>query len=522
MATSWEELERRYSSGAAPQSADGWSALEKRFAQPSMQSAMPQETFDPTAGMSRTQLFLAGTGKAFTDIARGVGQLVGKVSDEEIAQSRREDAALMRRGWGQAGNVVGNVAAAVPTAFIPGANTVVGAGAIGAGFGAVQPALSGQERITNIALGGAGGAAGQGIANKIGSIARTSASPLTQGQQQAAAAGQRLGMRLTPGQASGSRSLQRVEAALESNPMTSGGFDAIREGNQRILARAAAKSIGEQADELSSPVIDRALTRMEGVFNSVADKTPVPLDPIQVGGKVRQILADFDGMLMNNNDLAANGLMRRLDDFVNNRGGASREQLRALSSNMGKAARQNMTSPQGDRALGEALFNAQQIVEDAIQGSLQPAQQAAYGQARDQYRNMMLLTAKTNVVNPSSGTVSGRNLATNLMRNDRSGFTRGQNTSDMYDAARFVQAFPSIVGDSGTATRSLGAADYFVSAPGNLLARMYLSRPVTAAASGAGRAAGTAARLTDNELMRLMARPAGAALGLQGSYALQQ
>jgi hypothetical protein len=93
----------------------------------------------------------------------------------------------------------------------------------------------------------------------------------------------------------------------------------------------------------------------------------------------------------------------------------------------------------------------------------------------------------------------------------------GGNNSEMYDAARFVQAFPEIVGNSGTATRSVGAADYLTGLPGNLLMRAYLSRPVAAAASAGAGATGTGARLANNTLMRLLMRPAGIAGALEGN-----
>jgi hypothetical protein len=241
-----------------------------------------------------------------------------------------------------------------------------------------------------------------------------------------------------------------------------------------------------------------------------------------LGGRLKTIADDADGMLMGNADLASNGLWKRLDSFVNDQGGATREQLRALSSNLGKAAKQNMTSPNGDRALGDALFSAQEVVEDAIVGTLSGAEKAAYQEARGQYKNLMNLTTRTNVVNPASGNVSGRNLANSLMGKDKGGYTLGKNTSDMYNAARFVQAFPDIVGNSGTATRSVGAADYLTGMPGALLTRLYLSQPVAKAAGTGAGANNTLARLLDKELTRLLAQPAGTAGGLLLANSLQQ
>jgi hypothetical protein len=474
--------------------------------------------YDPTEGMSTFDKVAAGAGKAVVDTGRGIGQMLGLVSRDDVAESRKRDEALMNTTGAKVGNLVGNVAMLAPTAMIPGANTVTGAATIGALTGLAQPSTSTGETIANLALGGAGGAGGQAIANKVGNIVKQAGTELSLGQQASAKAGQDIGMRLTPGKASGSTVLQKLEAAAESNPMTAGGFDSIKQGNQKALNRAAAKAIGESADELSTPVLARAEQRIGQVFESVKDKTPVPLDTVT--NKLAALIQDTEGMIGQNGSLAENGLIKRLGDFTA-QGGATREQLRDLSSKLGKMGKTNMTTQTGDRELGQALFAAQDLVEDSIQGTLSKAQQAAYAEARGQYKNLMNLTAKTNVVNPSSGNVSGRGLANTLMQKDRGGFTMGRNETDLYNAARFVQAFPDIVGNSGTATRSMGAADYVTGLPGNMLTRLYLSRPVAAAASAGAGMIGTAARLADPVLNKL-AMPLGSMSGLGAANLVQQ
>jgi hypothetical protein len=126
---------------------------------------------DPTEGMSDGQKFLAGAGKAFVDLGRGAGQLMREVLPEkasnamglpttaDIEESRRLDAPLMRTGAGTLGNVTGSVAAALPTVFIPGANTVGGAALLGAAQGALQPVGQNDSRLGNIGAGAAFGAA---------------------------------------------------------------------------------------------------------------------------------------------------------------------------------------------------------------------------------------------------------------------------------------------------------------------------------------------------------------------------
>lgn len=114
-----------------------------------------QPKYDPTEGMSGTDKFLAGVGKAMTDVGRGAGQLVGLIDRKDVEESRRLDAPLMNTGAGVAGNIAGAVGMLAPTALIPGANTLAGAGAIGAATGLLQPSTSTGETLTNVGIGGA-------------------------------------------------------------------------------------------------------------------------------------------------------------------------------------------------------------------------------------------------------------------------------------------------------------------------------------------------------------------------------
>ena len=143
---------------------------------------------DLTGDMSDTEKFLAGAGKALTDIGRGAGQLVGLgPSGQEVGEQRQRDAPLMQTGAGLAGNVTGNVAALLPTAFVPGANTYLGAAAIGAGSGALQPTESGAERLQNIGLGAVAAPATlgavRGATNAVRGV-RAAVAPMTESGQQ--------------------------------------------------------------------------------------------------------------------------------------------------------------------------------------------------------------------------------------------------------------------------------------------------------------------------------------------------
>ncbi len=139
-----------------PEGTNKWTiaemAIKKRLATP---EDFGQQSANPAEGMGGIEKFRAGWGKAVTDMGRGAGQMVGLVDRADVQASRDRDAPLMATGAGKAGNIAGAVASTLPAAFIPGANTVAGATAIGAGMGLLQPSTSTQETLTNTGLGGA-------------------------------------------------------------------------------------------------------------------------------------------------------------------------------------------------------------------------------------------------------------------------------------------------------------------------------------------------------------------------------
>lgn len=118
--------------------------------------------------------FLAGAGQAFSALGTGASQVGAGVLDaispqsgqsrvdklrQEVVEQRRLDAPLNETTAGKVGNFTGNVAAFAPTAFIPGANTITGAGLIGAASGLLQPSASSSETMSNVGLGAAASAA---------------------------------------------------------------------------------------------------------------------------------------------------------------------------------------------------------------------------------------------------------------------------------------------------------------------------------------------------------------------------
>lgn len=532
----------------------------------------------PVSGNSFLQNALIGSGKFDTDLGLGARQVYATVADaisprqptlsslitgpqsrlsalqNEAAQKRQTDQAIMQTAGGKAGQIGTGVLTAIPLSAIPGVGTYLGAGAIGAGFGLLTPTTANESRLLNTGIGGALGIAGQGTGNLLSRWLATRAAPaaasqassaatatiapssadavaaasgnisaratgggynfgsvgsdpiqgLTAAQTEAAAQGAALGMRMTPGQSTGSRALLQLEAKLESQPMTSGPFNTIKAANQQAVNRAWAGAIGEQGHAVDSATLAQASDRLGQVFENVRTPNNIAItNPSATSRALDSIDQDVRGLLPGNGSIRDNPLVADVE-ALSSQGSINGEQLGSLSSKLGRAAAKQMTTPGGDRDWGNALFQVKNHVDDMIQSTLSGEEATAYGSARQQYRALMQLTARTGNVNPSTGNVSGSNMANFLQQTDKRGYLFGNNQSPAYNAVRFAQAFKPIVGDSGTATRMPlpSVSQFVIGGAMNLGTRAYLRSGGAglAAAANAGSTAAGAIRDTGSAL----------------------
>lgn len=249
---------------------------------------------DPTEGMSGWDKFRAGAGKAMVDTARGLGQVVGLVDRQDVAESRKRDAPLLKTTAGTAGDVVGNLAMLAPTALIPGAATIPGAALIGAATGLAAPSTSTGETLTNIGLGAVTGPASVVAGRAIGSgVQATKAlvEPFTKsgqeamaartlqnfvGDRQAAARALQGGRALVPGstptmaQASGDSGLAQLERTLRNNPET-GPLIESQLAAQRAARLKAVQDIAGTDDYYNAIKSGRATFAAEDYANAMRD-----------------------------------------------------------------------------------------------------------------------------------------------------------------------------------------------------------------------------------------------------------
>lgn len=144
-----------------------------------------------TDDMSGGQKFLAGVGQGMLQIPRGLGQLSGVYSQQQIDEMKRQDADLMATGAGGLGSFTGQTAVglAMPMKVPMISNPIANRAVVGGLFGAVQPTATGESRAANTAMGVAAGVAlppminatGRAIAGASNRIAPQATQALSQG-----------------------------------------------------------------------------------------------------------------------------------------------------------------------------------------------------------------------------------------------------------------------------------------------------------------------------------------------------
>jgi len=397
-----------------------------------------QNTFEKTAREDGNN-FLPAMGGVFHGLTLGARQVLpgfDKPDPRETKEWKQAMAALGKSKSGMLGEIAGWGAASLPSVLL--GPSVPAAAASGAVLGALTPAETGKERGTNTLTGGSLGMAGQWLGNTAAGWLRSpSSTTLSPSAQQIADDFLGIGGHLSPGARKGSPRLRSLEQVLEANVLTGSGMQGMKHSNQALVNRIAADAIGEQADDLGPQVLGQAKDRIGAVFDSVRDATPVPLNRYDVGA-VTRLNNQYDGLIKGGRGLTDEPLVRQFIAMTQG-GGATREQLGALSTNLRTRAQSELTDVTGDRQLGLALADLQDHVEARISRSLSPDQRVAYDAARNQYRNLMTLT--TGSVIDGQGDVAASRLGHLLRTRDRSGYRMGRVSNDYNVMAHAGEAF---------------------------------------------------------------------------------
>ena len=435
-----------------------------------------QDIYKETAQKQSTmENLLAGAGGGMYGMYLGAKQLLGKTTPEEIEQHKKAMAGLRSTTAGTVGDIGGQVAASVPAAFIPGANTYVGAGLVGAGIVALQPTTKEGERVNNMATGGIGGVVGNAIGRGIGTLLRPVPRLLDASREAAIKTAERMGMQLTPGEKTGSIALNQVESVLSRTPGSAGMFSKIKDTNQIAINRTAAKSIGENADQLTNDVIARASDRMSKTFNDLSARSNVKLSE-GFSGLVKK--------LENSNNMLGPFRNAQVDDLISKSNELAK--MRNIPGNVYQTIRSELTSSaddafrSGNSGAGRALKEIRDSLDEAAKKGLSKTDQQLWDSVRNQYAHLSTLV-KGNVI--EGGNVNPRLIKNAMIKFNSKSYKSGKINSQLNDIANISENFKQLIPNSGTPERTAMQSMMFgnpltglpMMGAANLYGRAYLS-----------------------------------------------
>jgi hypothetical protein len=385
----------------------------------------------------------AGAGKAFADLGRGVGQKVGLVSNEDVKESRRLDAPLMKTGAGIAGNIGANVAMLAPASLIPGAASVPAAAAIGGTVGALQPSASTGEAFLNTGMGAAGGAGGQWVANKAaGSVAfqqAEAAKKFSAGAQKLDAARKaRDAGYVIPPEDMGGGLVTKILSGAGGKIKTA---QVASERNQTVTNSLAKRALGVADDtplniDTLNQIRKQAGSAYENIRGAGAVATDAAYDKAiaDIATKYKTAVPSFPGLGKTNmHGQAVDEIADLVKAMKSSKQFDASEAVDAISllrETADKAFRA------GDKTLGKANKTAADALEDVVGRHLQSL---GNGPMLDAFQQARQTIAKTYTVqkalNNSTGDVSAKALASLLDK-------QKPLSGELLTAAQANQAFP--------------------------------------------------------------------------------
>lgn len=357
----------------------------------------------------------------------------------------------------------------------------------GAIYSQTIPYRSDREALVGIGAGAATSAAMQPVLRAVG-LTPSAPTNLTAAQQEAGRRSVEAGFQYTPGQMSGSKTMQMIEEGTKALPFGRAPFEALADANQDALRRIAAVSIGlpEDAAITRSTIMDAA----DNALKSYGDLRTIP--PIKLDKGFEQIidreLNKLQKLPLNQRKgQGINDAIRTLQDYKKLTSSAIDGEgiemsLKALTDDVFRSSKEGKVAAGAYKTLRNEFENAidRQLQVQALNQAVMPEVIQNYRKGREILSNIYTVD---DAFNEATGQISGKKLATQLSK--RSGY--GARGTDLETAALASTAFPPVIGSSGTSERQQ-AADLIKSASTGLLSGTYTGDVSTGALAALGSA----------------------------------
>lgn len=347
---------------------------------------------------------------------------------------------------------------AVPYMAIPATSGVLpmalGAGALGASqYGDADQRLRKAAVDTGAAL--VGGVTGHAVGKLF---APASKSAMTETRTAALDAAKRLGVKPRLSEITGNPFTARVEDYAARMPGGAGRMADFAADNQAAINRAAGRSIGEVADDLSPRVFASARDRLGKVFEDIKALKNVTVNgrqvlPVQinktVGSVADDVLRQQGKMIKGQADEQLISIAKQAKALASNSGRIDGETYQLVRSGLSDAA---FDATGTNKALYGRLLkalddSAEQSLRQGGQGRLADALKAA----RPQYGNLMVLEKGATA---EGGNISAKRVASTLRTNNPAAFREGRMAGNpLYDVARVGEGMTPLRAGSQTAER---------------------------------------------------------------------
>lgn len=433
-----------------------------------LEGGLPFRPFGVDTGLTMPEgvsNVVAGVGQGMTNVARGIGQHVGLVDQSEIKAAQQIDKELLDTTGGTVGSVAGNVAALAPTAFIPGANTLAGAAAVGGASGFLQPVAEGDvlvESAKNAGIGAAASGAGQLVGQGIGAVAKKYAAAKT-----ASAAAQKSANQVKDATAAMAKDAGYVIPPVQVNPskmnrmlegfagkITTGQSASIK--NQDVTNRMVKSALGLAPDEQLTPQTLTAIRNEAGkAYEAIRGAGQIAADA-DYADDLTRIVAKYQGAGKDFPELAKNEIADTVanlqkDTFATD---SALDAISILRDKADKAFRG------GDKSFGKAYKQMADSMEGLIERNIAATGDDGAALLKD-FREARQLIAKTysveSALNPATGNVNAKKLAQQL--------SRGKPLSgELKKVGQFAQAFPTAAQEVTSSMPGVSPLDYATAA----------------------------------------------------------
>ena len=249
------------------------------------------------------------------------------------------------------------------------------AGAVGGGV----------TEATDSPLAGLAASIATPLASQVGRRMITPIAPQSAPRQRLVDAAKNMGIKLTPGQETGSTPLQYLESVFSDLPLTSGSQRKIFDEQRKVLNRQAMKTTGIDADDASPETLNKAYDALGKQFENLADISTIRVD-LEFFDQVQSVAANYSRRLPRDIKQVFKSYVddiMEIKRFINQKPIIDGKTYRKIGTDLRRAARETK-----DSELENALTGLVNSLDALMTRNVAPEIAAGWSTARNQYRNL--------------------------------------------------------------------------------------------------------------------------------------